>query len=249
MSNAHTPRAAKPEIDFPAIPARPQLFAASTEAPICSCPQRPAEPPPLPTSLPPGLNATPEDVPALKQWILDYYASSTFNTCTHQPLRMMTGEPLRLYVDPDAKPYAVHKPAIIPIHWQEQVFNDLERDVRLGVLEKVPQNTPVTWCSRMVVAPKADGSPRRTVDLQHLNRHAVRQTHHVESPFHLAEKVPQNTFKTVTDAWNGYHSVPLHPDDRHLTTFITPWGRYRYKVAPRASSLVVTHTTCVSMPS
>ena len=219
--------------DFPAIPARPQLFAASTEAPICSCPQRPAEPPPLPTSLPPGLNATPEDVPALKQWILDYYASSTFNTCTHQPLRMMTGEPLRLYVDPDAKPYAVHKPAIIPIHWQEQVFNDLERDVRLGVLEKVPQNTPVTWCSRMVVAPKADGSPRRTVDLQHLNRHAVRQTHHVESPFHLAEKVPQNTFKTVTDAWNGYHSVPLHPDDRHLTTFITPWGRYRYKVAPQ----------------
>ena len=86
---------------------------------------------------------------------------------------MMTGEPLRLYVDPDAKPYAVHKPAIIPIHWQEQVFNDLERDVRLGVLEKLPQNTPVTWCSRMVVAPKADGSPRRTVDLQHLNRHAV----------------------------------------------------------------------------
>ena len=82
--------------DFPAIPARPQLFAASTEAPICSCPQRPAEPPPLPTSLPPCLNATPEDVPALKQWILDYYASSTFNTCTHQPLRMMTGEPLRL---------------------------------------------------------------------------------------------------------------------------------------------------------
>ena len=33
--------------------------------------------------------------------------------------------------------------------------------------------------------------------------------------------------------WNGYHSVPLHPDDRHLTTFITPWGRYRYLVAPQ----------------
>ena len=85
----------------------------------------------------------------------------------------------------------------------------------------------------MVVVPKADGSPRRTVDLQHLNRHAVRQTHHVQSPFHLADRVPQDTIKTVTDAWNGYHSVPIHPDDRHLTTFITPWGRYRYKVAPQ----------------
>ena len=34
-------------------------------------------------------------------------------------------------------------------------------------------------------------------------------------------------------AWNGYHSVPLHPEDRHLTTFITPWGRYRYLRNPQ----------------
>jgi len=40
--------------------------------------------------------------------------------------------------------------------------------------------------------------------------------------------------KTVLiDAWNGYHSVPLHPDDRHYTTFITPWSRYRYCTAPQ----------------
>ena len=27
--------------------------------------------------------------------------------------------------------------------------------------------------------------------------------------------------------------MPLHEEDRHLTTFITPWGRYRYRVAPQ----------------
>lgn len=85
----------------------------------------------------------------------------------------------------------------------------------------------------MVVAAKADGSPRRTVDLQPQNRQAVRQTHHVPSPFHLADRIPQNTRKTVTDAWNGYHSVPIREEDRHITTFITPWGRFRYKVAPQ----------------
>ena len=220
-------------VDFPAIPARPQLLQTSAEMPICSCPKRPVQPPTLPTSLPPGLTDTPADVPALKQWVLDYYASSAFNTCDHQPLPMMTGEPLRLYVDPDAKPIAVHKAAPVPLHYQEQVFNDLERDVCIGVLEKVPLNTPVTWCCRMVIAPKSDLSPRRTVDFQPLNKHAKRQTHSVESPFHMAEKVPQNALKTVTDAWNGFHSIPLHPDDRHFTTFITPWGRYRYKVAPQ----------------
>ena len=200
---------------------------------MCSCPRRGQDPPPLPTKLPLGLTATDEHVPRLKDWLLEYYASTAFNVCEHQPLPMMEGEPLKLYVDPDARPVAVHKPALVPIHWQDKVQQDLERDVDIGVLEKVSANTPVTWCSRMVVTAKSDGTPRRTVDLQPQNRHSVRQTHHVQSPFHLANKVPQGVKKTVTDAWNGYHSVPIHEDDRHFTTFITPWGRYRYKVAPQ----------------
>ena len=218
--------------DFPNIRAQSANISAE---PIqkCSCPVRTADPPPIPTCLPPGLKGIDEDVPKLKEWLMKYYGSTTFNTCEHQPLPMMTGEPLQLYIDPNAKPTAVHKPAVVPIHWQDKVLADLERDVALGVLEKVGQNTPVTWCSRMVVTAKSDGTPRRTVDLQPQNRNSVRQTHHTSTPFRLAEQIPQNTKKSVTDAWNGYHSVPLCEKDRHITTFITPWGRYRYKVAPQ----------------
>ena len=36
----------------------------------------------------------------------------------------------------------------------------------------------------------------------------------------------------VTDAWNGYHSVPLRKSDWHLTTFITPFGYWHYTRAP-----------------
>ena len=79
----------------------------------------------------------------------------------------------------------------------------------------------------------SNGKPRRTIDLQPLNTHAKRETHHTQSPFHQARSVPHNKKKTVFDCWNGYHSLPLHPDDCHLTTFLTPWGRYRYKVAPQ----------------
>ena len=39
--------------------------------------------------------------------------------------------------------------------------------------------------------------------------------------------------KTVFDCWNGYHSIPLHEDDQHLTSFISLWGRFRHKVAPQ----------------
>merc|ERR1712062_18048 len=35
------------------------------------------------------------------------------------------------------------------------------------------------------------------------------------------------------DAWNGYHSTMLDPKSKDLTQFITPWGRYLYRVAPQ----------------
>ena len=37
----------------------------------------------------------------------------------------------------------------------------------------------------------------------------------------------------VLDAWNGYHSLVIHEDDRGLTTFITPWGVFCYVRAPQ----------------
>ena len=37
----------------------------------------------------------------------------------------------------------------------------------------------------------------------------------------------------VTDAWNGYHSIPFHKSDRHLITFITLFGQWYYMRAPQ----------------
>ena len=197
---------------------------------ICECPKREL-PPPMPTTLP--FPATEEHRADLQEYILDRYKSSTFNTCEHQPLPLMSGPPMQLMVDTTATPVAHHTPVPVPLHWQEEVKAGLDQDVRLGVKEPVPIGEPVTWCHRMVVCAKKNGTPRRTVDFQALNMHAVRETHHTQSPFHQARSVPQGTKKTVFDAWNGYHSVPIREQDRHLTTFITPWGRYRYRTAPQ----------------
>ena len=71
------------------------------------------------------------------------------------------------------------------------------------------------------------------IDFSPLNKHAPRQTHHTRSPYQIAASVPGNKIKSVLDNWHGYHSVPLDPSDRPLTTFLTPYGRYRYKTAPQ----------------
>ena len=196
----------------------------------CTCPRR-TPPPPRPKE--PPVPATEENREQLEKYLIQYYSSSTFNTCEHQPLPMMEGPPMKLMIDPNAEPTAYHSPIPVPIHWQEEVKAGLDRDVRLGVIEPVPVGEPVTWCHRMVICAKKNGKPRRTIDFQPLNTHATRETHHTQSPFHQARSVPPNTKKTVFDAWNGYHSVPICREDRHYTTFITSWGRYRYCAAPQ----------------
>lgn len=197
----------------------------------CGCPRRQL-PPKSPNKLPFEVK-TPNDVTRLKDWLLQRYKSSTFNVCTHQNLPYMKGPPLRLSIDPNAKPVAHHTPLSVPLHWMESVKAGLDQDVRLGVIRPVPIGQPTSWCHRMVVCAKQSGKPRRTVDFQALNRYASRETHHTQSPYKQARSVPAGKLKTIFDCWNGYHSIPLHPDDIHYTTFITPWGRYQYLVAPQ----------------
>ncbi|KAK2563731.1 Uncharacterized protein P5673_012717 [Acropora cervicornis] len=196
----------------------------------CSCPQRDATPP-RPSELP--FPCTPDNNGRMKGWLLDRYASSTFNTCPHRALPSMEGPPIEIHVEPTATPKACHTPAPVPLHWQRRVYEELLRDEALGVIERVPYGEPVTWCHRMVITRKHDGSPRRTVDLSPLNKFCRRETFATETPFHLARRIPKDTWKTVTDAWNGYHSVPLRQSDRHLTTFVTPFGLWRYTRAPQ----------------
>ena len=204
--------------------------ATSEDHNVCECPKR-TDAPERPARLP--FPCIPENNEKMKEWLLHRFRSSSFNTCPHQLLPCMSGPPVEIHLQEDAKPKACHTAAPIPVHWQDKVFQDLLRDEALGVVERVPYGEPVTWCHRMVVTRKANGTPRRTVDLSPLNKFCKRETHNSESPFHLARRVPPNNWKTVTDAWNGYHSVPLRESDRHLTTFITPFGRWRYARAPQ----------------
>ena len=141
----------------------------------------------------------------------------------------MSGPPLEIHVDDDAKLPIAHKPIPVSPHWEDDAYKELLQDQRLDIIERVPYGEPVKCCFQMVLTRKHNGKPRRTVDISPLNKFCKRETHPGETPFCCARRIPRNTWKTVTDAWNGFHSIPLRESDRYLTTFITPWGRWRYK--------------------
>ena len=76
---------------------------------------------------------------------------------------MKGSPPIKLIIDPEAKPVACHKLALVPIHFQEEMKADIDRDVKLGVLEEIGLNTPTTWCSRMCIKTKKNRKPQRTI--------------------------------------------------------------------------------------
>ena len=218
--------------NFPKVGATMESSAIETQTAPCGCMIR-SLPPERPKELP--FPARPENIDKMKEWLGERYASSTWNKCTHQVLKGVTGPPLKLHVDPNAKPKCVHVPSTVPLHWEKQIEEQLLEDVRMGVLERVPHGVPTKWCHRMVVTRKPNGKPRRTVDMSALNKVSLRETHHVKPPFHQAKSIPPHTWKTVTDAWNGYHCVPLAEEDREYTTFITSLGRFWYRMAPQGA--------------
>ena len=222
--------------DFPRIGAasNSSISANTTETntnvSVCDCSRKELPPTKL-DQLP--MSPIPENIEKFKEYLLARYASSTFNQCPHRTLPDMRGPPMKIHVDPDAKPVAHTKPAPIPLHYYDQVIADIKRDIAMGVLEYAPFNEPVTWCHRMVVVAKGDATPRRTVDMSALNKYCKREPHGSKSPFEMARAVPRETWKSVHDAWNGFHSIPIYEEDRHLTTFQSPLGRLRHAKAPQ----------------
>ena len=127
----------------------------------CGCPvcEQTHEPPGLPFA------ATEANYDNLRQFLVDKYRARPFDTSRitnklihgsgngllqpfqHQPFPMMQGTSLKIFLHKDARPYVVFQPGKVPVHWEAKVKKDLDRDVALGVLEKVQENNPMAWCS------------------------------------------------------------------------------------------------------
>ena len=136
----------------------------------------------------------------MKAWILERYAYSAFNKCSHQRLPMISCTPLRIHINPEAQPVCHQNAWLVAIHLREQVKGQLEEDVRLGLIERVPIGTPTKWQSRMNVVQKPNGKQRRTVDFHDLNKKCRRENEHIVSPFQEVRTVPPSVLKTKTDA-------------------------------------------------
>ena len=110
--------------------------------------------------------------------------------------------------------------------------NIVQEQVRQGLIEPAEDGA---WASPALLVKKASGGFRLVIDYRGLNAATIPQVLRIPRLDKVLDCVGEHKpqFFSVLDCTQGFHQIPLHPNSREKTGFITPSGKYRYKTMPQ----------------
>jgi hypothetical protein len=136
---------------------------------------------------------------------------------------------VHLQVDENAEP-TITPARRVPTALKEKYKEELDRLEKLGVLATVDEPTPSV--SSVVIATKKSGALRICIDSRPLNKALKRETYHLPVLDDLMPDLARAKVFSSVDLTAGYWHCVLDEESSLLTTFATPFGRYRWKRLP-----------------
>ena len=99
-------------------------------------------------------------------------------------------------------------------------------------MDLIEQST-TPWAAPMFAIPKkTPSSVRLVVDNRRLKAVTVPDPDYLPRIEDTLERMAQAQFFSTFDLARGFYQVPLEETDRDKTTFLTPFGKFRFKVMP-----------------
>ena len=164
-----------------------------------------------------------------------------------QGLGKFPGDPYKLRLKPDAVPVK-HRPRRVPVHLQDAFHEEVERLVKIDVLEKVTE--PTEWVNSFVIVEKVIDSsnahsPNHSIkksiclciDPKDQNEALEREPYYSRSIDELISMFAGAKVFAIVDMDKGYWQVVLHPESRKLTCMAFDIGRYQLKRLPMGSKV------------
>ena len=142
-------------------------------------------------------------------------------------------EPVEFHFKECAVPYSINTARNIGIPILEPVKEALEKMLAQEIIERVSE--PTEWTSPIVPVVKDSNGEvkvRICVDYRKLNKSLKRSKFQIPTFDELVSKLSGAKFLSKLDAASGFYQIPLSEKARNFTTFITPFGRYRFKRLP-----------------
>uniref|UniRef100_A0A5S6Q8Y2 Reverse transcriptase domain-containing protein n=1 Tax=Trichuris muris TaxID=70415 RepID=A0A5S6Q8Y2_TRIMR len=142
-------------------------------------------------------------------------------------LGLMQGD-YHIEVDPSITPVQ-HLPRRVPVALQAELRQKIDQLVAKGVLAKVIE--PTDWISNMVIV-KRKQKLRLCIDPRDLNKALKRSRYQIPTIEEMLPRLSNAKIFSVLDAKDGFWQVRLDDQSSKLTTFWTPFGRYRWLRMP-----------------
>ena len=119
-------------------------------------------------------------------------------------------------------------PRRIPFALRQEVAHQLQKMQTEGVIE--PSTSP--WSSPVVLVKKRDGTHRFCVDYRKLNSVTKPDRFPLPRIDDLLDQLGQSSYFSTLDLALGFWQIPVHPDSREKTAFVTHRGLFQFRVMP-----------------
>ena len=124
----------------------------------------------------------------------------------------------------------IDAPRRVPLALKDRLKQELDRMQEQDVIAKVAE--PTDWVNSLVVVEKPNGKLRVCLDPRNLNKAVKRPHYNMPTLEDAVAKMAGAKFFSKLDAQSGYWQIRLDENSSYLTTFNTPFGRYRFKRLP-----------------
>ena len=134
---------------------------------------------------------------------------------------------LRIQLKDDAQPSRVPYRSMNP-----SKRKDLKDKITKLQEKDLISPTHSEWAAPTVLVPKRDGSYRLVIDYRKLNAQTVKTSWPLPRISDILNNLEGSIFFSSLDLCSGFHQMEIDEEDRHLTSFITPFGLYQWKRMP-----------------
>ncbi|XP_057713151.1 uncharacterized protein K02A2.6-like [Corythoichthys intestinalis] len=155
--------------------------------------------------------------PWLHRWPSLFTGLGCLTAFNHQPL-----------LNPEVTP-VIQPLRRLPLALRDDVSAELQKLLDAGVIERVDASP---WISNLVVARKKTGGLRPCIDLRQVNKAVIPDKYPLPTSEELSAKFHGSSVFSKLDLRQGYLQVPLHPESRNLTAFVSHMGVFRYTRMP-----------------
>lgn len=127
-------------------------------------------------------------------------------------------------------PPVVQPPRRIPHTLKAKVKAELQRMMDMNIITKVEQ--PTKWVNPITIVRKPSGGVRICLDPRNLNKAIKREHYPLKTAEEVAASINGAKIFSKLDASSGFYQIKLAEESTWLTTFNTPFGRFKFERLP-----------------